>query len=272
MIACSDRFKMIDCSFMAGTAKKQVVFDHERLDVYRVALDVVRQVEQLLRGIKAAVAAKNHLWRASESMVRNIVRANTKRTAADQVQTFDVAYGSGLECAACTDVLCAWALLEPPDIHEIKAALDRIVAMLIGLRAVKCGQVRESSAEYVVGTEGRPVVFFAHETLRVYQSALRFVRWCAVLIQSETVGFSKGRELDRHATGMVLNIAEGNGKFSIPDRRRFLDIALAAGLQAATSLDILMARGCIAEHAVRQGKQHLGEIVSMIGAMSRSLS
>jgi len=257
---------------MAEARKEQIVFDHEKLDVYRVALQLVRQVEQLLREMKTAVAAKSHLWRASESMVRNIVRANTKRTSADQVQTFDVAYGSGLECAACMDVLRAWSLLQPTDVHAAKVLLDRVVAMLIGLRSMECRQVRESSSEYIVGAQSEPDVFFAHETLRVYQSALRFVGWCAALIQSEAVGLSRGRELDRHATGIVLNIAEGNGKFSVPDRRRFLDIAVAAGLQAAASLDLLMARGWIAEETTRQGKKHLEEIVSMIGAMSRSLS
>lgn len=263
---------MLEYATMADRRKEQVVFDHEKLDVYRVALEVVRRVEQLLGEMKAAVAARNHLWRASESMVRNVVRANAKRTPADQVQTFDVAYGSGLECAACVDVLWAWGLLAPSDAHDVKVLLDRVVAMLIGLRAAKCEQVREPRSEYRVGAQSKPTVFFAHEELRVYQSALRFVRWCAALIQTEGVGFSRGRELDRHATGVVLNLAEGNGKFSIPDRKRFLDIALAAGLQGATSLDLLMARGGIAEDVTRQGKQHLGEIVSMIGAMSRSLS
>ena len=257
---------------MDEMAKKQVVFDHEKLDVYRLALELVTEVEQSLREMKTALAAKNHLWRASESMVRNIVRGNTKRTPADQAQTFDVAYGSGLECAACTDVLWAWGLLESSDAQAMKVLLDRVVAMLIGLRTVKGKQVRESRTEYTVRDQNEPAVLFAHEDLRVYQSALRFVQWCAELIQAKTVGFSRGRELDSHATGIVLNIAEGNGKFSVPDRRRFLDIALAAGLQAATSLDILMARRFIAQDAVRQGKQHLGEIVSMIGAMSRSLS
>ena len=70
MGACSGRCQMIECSAMASTKKDQVVFDHEKLDVYRVALELVRHVEQLLREMKAAVAAKNHLWRASESIVR----------------------------------------------------------------------------------------------------------------------------------------------------------------------------------------------------------
>jgi hypothetical protein len=61
-------------------------------------------------------------------------------------------------------------------------------------------------------------------------------------------------------------------KQSVPDRRRFLDIAVGSGLQAAASLDLLMAREWIAEKVACQGKQHLGEIVSMIQVMSRSLS
>jgi hypothetical protein len=51
-----------------------------------------------------------------------------------------------------------------------------------------------------------------------------------------------------------------------------LRVALGSGLQAAASLDLLMAREWIAEKVACQGKQHLGQIVSMIGAMSRSLS
>ena len=137
---------------------------------------------------------------------------------------------------------------------------------------LKQQQVAESRSQYAVSTANGSGVLFAHETLRVYQSALRFVSWCVGVIQSEAVGLTRGRDLDRHSTSIVLNIAEGNGKFSTPDRRRFLDMALAAGLQAATSLDLLMARGAMSEDATCQGKQHLGEIVSMIGALSRSLS
>ena len=50
---------------MDKTAKTQVVFDHEKLDVYRLALELVSKVEQLLREMKTAVAAKNILARSS---------------------------------------------------------------------------------------------------------------------------------------------------------------------------------------------------------------
>jgi four helix bundle protein len=246
-------------------------FDHEKLDAYQASLEMVAWVEAQLRDMEPTVAASDHLRRASESIVRNIVRANSKRTPADRAQIFDVSYGSGLECAACLDVLCAWDAIEVPHSVQGKALLDRIVAMLIGLRSAKGPQVCESRSEYTVRSEANEECFFAHEQLRVYQSALRFVHWSAQLIGSEGLGLSRGRDLDRHSTGIVLNIAEGNGKFSLADRKRFLHIATSSGLQAASSLDIMSARSVITPGVSSQGKEHLCEIVSMIVALARSL-
>ena len=84
-----------------------VQFDHEKLDAYQAALEMVAWVEAQLRDMELTVAAIDHLRRASESIVRNIVRANSKHTPAARARIFDVSYGSGLECAACLDVL--WA-------------------------------------------------------------------------------------------------------------------------------------------------------------------
>jgi len=249
----------------------EIRFDHEKLDVYRSAVGFIAWVDELLNEVHPGMAAKDHLWRASESLVRNIVRANSKRTPADRACTFDVAYASALECAACLDVLCAWKVTEQTRSVEGKVTLDRIVAMLIGIRSAKPPQVNESHSTYELRAQGRSECFFSHEQLRTYQSALRFVRWSVTLIQSSSLGLSRGRELDRHATGVVLNMAEGNGKFSMKDRKRFLDTAVSAGLQAASSLDILAARTMITQKVSDQGKEHMREIVSMIAAMARSL-
>jgi four helix bundle protein len=264
---------MLHFSFNAYKGRDEVTvqFDHEKLDAYQTALEMVTWVEALLCDMESAVAAKDHLRRASESIVRNIVRANAKRTPSDRARIFDVSYGSALECAACLDVLCAWDALDAPYAVRGKALLDRIVAMLIGLRSAKEPQVCESRSDYTVNSDVDAESFFAHEKLRVYQSALRFVRWSAELIRSEPIGLPKGRDLDRHSTGVVLNIAEGNGNFSVADRKRFLHIAISSGLQAASSLDILAARSAVPAGVTRQGKEHLGEIVSMISALARSL-
>lgn len=247
-------------------------FDHEKLDAYQAALEMVAWVEEQLRDMVLTVAARDHLRRASESIVRNIVRANSKHTRADRARIFDVSYGSGLECAACLDVLCAWQSMERAHAVQGKALLDRIVAMLIGLRSAKMRQVCELQCEYTTRPEAsEDGFFFAHEQLRVYQSALRFVRWSAQIVGSESLGLSRARDLDRNSTGVVLNIAEGNGKFSSVDRKRFLHIAISCGLQAASSLDIMATRSLIPPETNSQGKSHLCEIVSMIGALARSL-
>ena len=248
-----------------------VQFDHEKLDAYQAALEMVAWVEAQLRDMESTVAARDHLRRASESIVRNIVRANSKRSPPDRAHTFDVSYGSALECAACLDVLCAWDILEGADTMQGKGQLDRIVAMLIGLRFAKVSQVRESRGEYTVNLKSTAEPLFSHEQLRVYQSALRFVHWTAELIGPGDLGFPKGRDLDRHSTAIALNIAEGNGKFSPEDRKRFLHIAINSGLQAASSLDIMTARSVLAPEVTQQGKEHLGEVISMIGALARSL-
>ena len=248
-----------------------VKFDHENLDAYQVALQMVAWADGQLRGAVPSLAAKDHLRRAAESIVRNIVRANSKRTSADRAKIFDVSYGSSLECAACLDVLCAWEVMEKGDAVIGKALLDRIVAMLIGLRAAKSLEVCESRGQYGVNAKVNERCFFAHEQLRVYQSALRFVHWCARLIRTKSIGLSRGRELDQHSTGVVLNIAEGNGKFSTADRKRFLQIAIGCGLQASSSLDIMAAKSVINSEVNQQGKEHLCEVVSMIKALARSL-
>jgi four helix bundle protein len=254
-----------------GTISK-IYFDHEKLDVYRGALEFVAWADKLLQGIEVGISAKDHLKRASESAVRNLVRANSKRRQSERTRVFEIAYGSALECVACLDVLRAWGLVGESDLIGGKEALHRVVSMIIRIRAAQSPTVHECRGHYV-GNGGRPSEpSFSHDKLRVYRSALEFISWSAALIQSEAIGLSCARELDKHATGIVLNIAEGNGKFSEKDRRRFLQIALSAGLQAATSLDILEARSVISRRQNERGKLQLRELVSMIGALARGLS
>src|SRR5260370_41934671 len=80
-------------------------FDHERLDVYREAIDFCGWVGQFLAAISAKIAAKDQLDRASTSIPLNIAEGNGKFSARDRARFLEMARGSALECAACLDVL-----------------------------------------------------------------------------------------------------------------------------------------------------------------------
>ena len=82
---------------------------------------------------------------------------------------------------------------------------------------------------------------FAHEPLDVTQVSLDFLRWFVCLPEGRELTDRLCREIDKSATSVVLNMAEGNGRYSELDHHRFLEIAAAWAVKAAASLDILRA-------------------------------
>jgi len=113
---------------------------------------------------------------------------------------------------------------------------------------------------------------FDHEKLRVYKEAIRFVSWCEPLLHKAPKKSAVYVQLDRAASSVALNIAEGNGKFSVRDRCRFLDIARGSALESAACLDVLIAKGHFAFEELQPGKQILVGIVSMLVGLVQSLS
>jgi four helix bundle protein len=108
-------------------------FDHEKLDVYREAIDFCGWVGEFLGAISAKAAAKDQLDRASTSIPLNIAEGNGKFSARDRARFFEMARGSALECAACLDVLLVRKLATEEQVAAPKEKLARIVQMLIGL-------------------------------------------------------------------------------------------------------------------------------------------
>ena len=108
---------------------------------------------------------------------------------------------------------------------------------------------------------------FHHEKLTVYKRALEFATWSQDLIESVTKKTSTRDHLERSGDSIALNIAEGNGKFSQKDRARFFQITHGSALEAAACLDLLVARRCCADDAIKKGKATLEEIVRMLFKM-----
>lgn len=123
-------------------------FDHERLKVYQEALRFVVWVSPVIEELPGKLAAKDQLDRASTSVVLNLAEGNGKRSHPDRCRYFDIARGSGVECAACLDVLVARKKLAPEVAAEGKAVLLQVVSMTAGLIARFSGEVHEEQAPY----------------------------------------------------------------------------------------------------------------------------
>ena len=116
-------------------------FDHEKLDVYREAIQFLAWLSTLLESVERAGEVKDQLDRASTSIALNVAEGNGKYTPKDRCRFFDIAHGSALECAAGLDVLVAKRRLMPEQIHIGKQSLLKIVNMLFGL--IKKNSTRE---------------------------------------------------------------------------------------------------------------------------------
>ena len=113
---------------------------------------------------------------------------------------------------------------------------------------------------------------FDHEKLEVYHESLAFVRWLEPVMQKVPRSLAVRDQLDRASTSIVLNLAEGNGKFTAPDRCRFFDISRGSALECAAALDILVSHGRFEPDDVAAGKNRLRRIVSMLVGLIKANS
>ena len=112
---------------------------------------------------------------------------------------------------------------------------------------------------------------FDHEKLEVYRESLAFVAWLSPVLENGVKFGDVKDQLDRASTSILLNIAEGNGKYTLKDRCRFFDTANGSALECAAGLDILVAKGKLAAEHARPGKSRLVKIVRMlVGLIKRN--
>ena len=123
-------------------------FDHERLDVYRAALDFIiiadDTIAQLPRG-RSHLADQLH--RAATSIVLNIAEGAGKFSKPDKRRYYLSAVGSATECAAIFDVFLRLRSVPSERHGEAKALLERIASMLIKLAKSLQGEGRERERE-----------------------------------------------------------------------------------------------------------------------------
>jgi len=124
------------------------IFDHEKLDVYKKAVDFVKQIDLLKKEVDQRGNLFDQLERASASIVLNIAEGNGKYSQKDKCRFFDIARVSVFECSGCLDVLFARSVIEEKKCIELKFLLKSIVSMLMGLIKSQSNRVYEEEIDY----------------------------------------------------------------------------------------------------------------------------
>ncbi|TWT74401.1 four helix bundle protein [Allorhodopirellula solitaria] len=106
---------------------------------------------------------------------------------------------------------------------------------------------------------------FDHDRLDVYRLSSEYVA-SSFTIAKDLNGCHRHARVQwlRAAQSIPLNIAEGNGKRSLKDRSRLLDIAGGSALECVAIQDVLAATDGLNDERHRQLKQMLYRIISML--------
>jgi len=113
---------------------------------------------------------------------------------------------------------------------------------------------------------------FAFEKLLVYQKAITF----ADSICSLTEKFPRGYyfltdQLNRAALSVAANIAEGNGRFTKPDRKNFFGIARGSVQECVPLLELASRRNLIRPDVHKSLLGELEEIAKMLSGLIKGL-
>ncbi len=244
-------------------------FGHEKLTVYEKALDFVHMRRELLDRVSRRVIACDHLDRGAESILLNIAHASSCWSPKDRIVYLGHANGSALECAACLDILVVRMRLKTRDVFPGKVRLKEIVSMLISMKKTASNRVREPhSAGYSTAGDR----FFSHEELEAYQTALRFAGWTEKMSSDVTSSADLLAKLDKSSTSIILNMAEGNGRFSAADQMKFLRTAYKATVQSAALVDLATSDSPSIAGKTPEGLSMLRQIAAMLTSLSKAIS
>jgi four helix bundle protein len=240
-------------------------FGHEKLIVYQKGMRFASVRGDLLKELPRRVAACDHLDRGAESILVNIAHASSTWSPDERIVYLGHANGSALECAACLDVLVAKALLTSRDVFPGKSLLAEVVSILVTMRKTAVNRVCEERAVY----RTKKGHLFDHEDLDVYQVGLELVAWLESMLAHFSCSADLRTKLDKTTTSIILNIAEGNGRFTGTDQVQFYKTAYKATIRSASLVDLATVNAAADAARVEQGRELLRRIAAMITALSK---
>ena len=112
---------------------------------------------------------------------------------------------------------------------------------------------------------------FDFEKLSVYQKAKGFNRKVAGFLSETKTNSTTNDQLRRAAFSIMLNIAEGTGRFTNADKRNFYVIARGSAFECVAIFDYLKDCDTIEETQYSAFYHELEEISKMLFALIKSL-
>jgi four helix bundle protein len=107
-----------------------------------------------------------------------------------------------------------------------------------------------------------------HEKLDVYKLSINYVAW--VFEKSDALAGNHRHARDqwlRASQSIPLNIAEGNGKTTEADRRRYFEIARGSTLECAAIQDVLAVGKALDGEESLVRKQELDRMATMLSRL-----
>ena len=113
---------------------------------------------------------------------------------------------------------------------------------------------------------------FTFEKLIVYQKAIDFADRVCQLTEQFPRGYGfLVDQLNRAALSIAANIAEGNGRFTKPDRKNFFGIARGSVQECVPLLELALRRGLLKPEEQTALKAQLEEIARMLSGLINGL-
>ena len=112
--------------------EKTVLFDHEKLTVYQIAIEFVLLADEVIEHLPRGRAyLSDQLQRAALSMPLNIAEGAGEYSIDEKIRFYRMAKRSATECAGILDVCHRLELIEESRYVRGRELLIRVVSMLI---------------------------------------------------------------------------------------------------------------------------------------------
>lgn len=245
------------------------MLSYERLNASTTVLSFISEVERISEPWGAGLAITGHLVAAAESILLNLAEACRARSIKQKQTALDYSLGSVLECAACMDIAQVKGLLRNEQCFVRKEELLLIFRQLSSLRnSWRETRLQEDAAVY--GEDSGDRSFFYHERLDVYRVAVALMGDLSTSMPVRQLPGNELHRFDETVTSIILNIAEGSGRYVVLDRNRFLLFANRATTKAAALLDVVTARGLLGVDVADTFKPLLRRVDQMTAAMLKA--